>query len=64
MFRNLSGYIFSVLQAFILAIAPIILVIAVLPGSGKRVLISAYSGEDDRPFQLNVTAAQRVVLRG
>lgn len=23
----------------------------------------AYSGEDDRPFRLNVTAAQRVVLR-
>ena len=40
LFRDLSGYIFSVLQAFILAIAPIILVIAVLPGAGKRVLMS------------------------
>ncbi|MDA8119339.1 MAG: conjugal transfer protein TraG N-terminal domain-containing protein [Gammaproteobacteria bacterium] len=40
LFRDLSGYIFSVLQAFILGIAPIILAVVVLPGAGKRILLS------------------------
>ena len=40
LFRDLSGYIFSVLQAFILGIAPIILAVVVLPGAGRRILLS------------------------
>ena len=40
LFRDLAGYIFSVLQAFILGIAPIILAVVVVPGAGKRILLS------------------------
>ena len=40
LFRDLAGYIFSVLQAFILGIAPIILAVVVIPGAGKRILLS------------------------
>lgn len=40
LFRDLAGYIFSVLQAFIIGIAPIVLAVTVVPGAGKRILLS------------------------
>lgn len=42
MFQDLSGYLFSVLQAFLLAITPLILAALFIPGSGKKIVVSYF----------------------
>ncbi|AOU98872.1 hypothetical protein BI364_13700 [Acidihalobacter yilgarnensis] len=39
-FRDMSGYLYSVLQAFLIAMTPLIIAAAFIPGAGKRLLIS------------------------
>jgi hypothetical protein len=38
LFKNMMGYIYSVLQAFIFALTPIIMILLFIPGFGKSVL--------------------------
>lgn len=41
MFQDMSGYLYSALQAFLIALFPLILVTAFIPGAGRKVLGNA-----------------------
>lgn len=42
MFNNIMGYLFTVLQAFILALFPIMIVAFLIPGIGKKLMINMF----------------------
>src|SRR5690554_1061436 len=39
LFRDMAGYFYAVLQAFVIGLAPLVLVLFILPGLGKNILI-------------------------
>lgn len=42
MFQDLSGYLYSVLQAFLIALTPMILAALFIPGAGKKIVVSYF----------------------